>query len=116
MVLDFLTRRLSPNVITGFVINDVHWITKENVPEAFLTKILKKENPVAWVKCFSNNAAMIARGGPFRVEKLMKSLQIDNLYVYPRIRHSIKQCLDKLPNLKIEEYDVEFSQKAYKIH
>ena len=46
----------------------------------------------------------------------MKCLQVDSLFLYPRIKLSIKQTLDDLPQLKIKEYALDFSTTTYKIH
>lgn len=51
-----------------------------------------------------------------KLEKVMKSLQVNNLYLYPRIKATIKRSLDNLQNLNIIEYEIEFSQITLKIH
>ena len=83
--------------------------------ESFLTKLLKRENPQAFVKCFTNNASSMARGGMERIDTLIKSLQVSSLQLFPRIKPSIIKTLEDLPNLKIIEYDIEFSKNTFKI-
>lgn len=51
LVLDLLTKRLSPSIISGFLINDAH---KLKHSEAFLCKLLKKDNPDTFIKCFTD--------------------------------------------------------------
>lgn len=46
----------------------------------------------------------------------MKHLQVDNLFLYPRIKQSIKQTLDSLPQLKVHHHEIEFSKTTFKIH
>jgi hypothetical protein len=79
---------------------------------------MRKENPNAFIKCFSSSAISIcgAHGSQPKVENLMKHLQVDHLFLYPRIKLSIKQTLDDLAQLKIKEYEIEFSTTTYKIH
>lgn len=45
------------------------------------------------------------------VECLMKSLQVNNLLLYPRIRKSIKDSLDKAEHIRFLEEGLEFSQR-----
>lgn len=116
LVLDILTKRISPSIINGFLLNDAHRIRNENSPEAFLTKLIRKENPTAFIKCFCTNPNSITRGGQYKVESLMKHLQVDNLFLYPRIKQSIKQTLDNLPQLNVHHHEIEFSKITFKIH
>ena len=58
LVLDLLTKRLSPKIISGFIINNVHKI-KPNDPESFLCKLLiegPEGNPDAFIKGFTSQA------------------------------------------------------------
>ena len=97
IVLDLLTKRLSPSIISGFIINNAHKV-QENSCESFLTKILRKDNPDgAFIKCISDKPNSVSKGGGIHgVESLMKSMQVNNLLLYPRIRKSIKDSLDNI--------------------
>jgi DNA excision repair protein ERCC-4 len=73
LVLDLLTKRLSPTIISGFIINAVQKLNDKS-PESFLTQILRKENPDAFIKCVSDKPNSLGRGGMISVETIMKSL------------------------------------------
>jgi len=73
LVLDLLTKRLSPNVISGFVINNAHRI-KPHQSESFLCKLLKAENPSAFIKVFTQNVQGLVRQGQPRLVEMASSL------------------------------------------
>lgn len=85
IVLDLLTKKLSPSIITGFIINSAQKMSDKS-QESFLTKLLRKENPEAFIKCITDKPNSVGRGGMFNIESLMKNLQVNNLLLYPRIR------------------------------
>lgn len=119
-----LTKRLTPTIISGFIINDAHSIRgsmgrgtdTDNSHESFLATFLKKENPAAFIKCFTSSPSGIIRGGQNKLEKIMKSLQVDQLYCYPRIQKDIAKTLNDLPNMEVIEHTIEFSNQALEIH
>jgi len=45
LILDLLAKKISPSIISGFLINKAHKI-ETKCPESFLTQILKKDNQV----------------------------------------------------------------------
>ena len=59
LVLDLLTKRLSPSVITGLLINNCHK-TKPNTQDTFLASLLKDDNQGAFVKCFTSSPHLLA--------------------------------------------------------
>ena len=74
IVLDLLTKRLSPSIISGFIVNESHKV-QENSQESFLCKILRRDSEGAFIKAISDKASSVARGGGmFGIENLMKSL------------------------------------------
>eukprot|EP00347_Sterkiella_histriomuscorum_P024144 403332158 len=117
IVLDLLTKRLSPSIISGFIINNAHKV-QENSQESFLCKILRKDNPDnAFIKCISDNPSLIARGGGiFGIENLMKILQVNNLYIYQRIKKSIKDSIDNVKQIKVIENGLKFTKRMDEMH
>ncbi len=116
IVLDLLTKRLSPSIISGFIINNAQKV-EENSPESFLTQILRKDNADAFIKCFTDKPNSIARGGSMHVvENRMKSLQVNNLLLYPRIRQSIRASLDSVELMCIVKSKIDFTPKMEEMH
>lgn len=75
LVLDLLTKRLSPSIISGFIINNAHKAgAKQSSFEPFLCKLLKKDNPDAFIKTFSDKPQNLIKGGLIGIEKTMKNL------------------------------------------
>jgi len=114
LVLDLLTKRLSPNVISGFIINNAHRI-KPHQSESFLCKLLKTENSNAFIKVFTQNVQGLIRQGQPRIVEMASSLHLESISVYPRINSVIKKSLDNLPNLKFTEHAIEMSPRMLKI-
>jgi hypothetical protein len=73
IVLDLLTKRLSPSIITGFIINEAQKI-KVKSAESFLMQILRRDNADAFIKCLTDKPVSVGSGTIFGVESLMKSL------------------------------------------
>jgi hypothetical protein len=46
----------------------------------------------------------------------MKSLQVNNLLLYPRIRKSVKDSLDGIKNITIIEHNIKMTSKQEEIH
>ena len=70
LVLDLLTKKLSPSIITGFIINNAQKVFLKS-PESFLTQILKKENSEAFIKAITDKPNSLGLGGQLKVEKVM---------------------------------------------
>jgi hypothetical protein len=68
LVLDLLSKKVSPLIISGIFINTAHKCHKETDSETFLIKMIKRENPNSFVKCFSDNAEVVKRGGLIKLE------------------------------------------------
>jgi DNA excision repair protein ERCC-4 len=73
LILDLLTKKLSPSIITGFIINNAQKVAPKT-PESFLTQILRRDNPEAFIKCLTDKSNSVGLGGMIKVEKIMKSL------------------------------------------
>lgn len=54
LVLDLLTKRLSPAIISGLIINNAQKAAgKTKTGESFIAEMIKKGNPDAFIKGFS---------------------------------------------------------------
>lgn len=93
-MLDLLSKKVSPLIITGIVVNKAHKCHKETDCETFLIKMIKRENHNSFVKCFSDNAEVVRRGGLLKLESAMRALHVDKLVLVPRISTSVMASLD----------------------
>lgn len=84
--------------------------------ETFLAELIKKENPQAFVWCFSDRPGSVRRGGLSKMEKVMRSLHTDRLVLLPRISRKVRECLDNGTGLVVEEKSAKFSTIMKKMH
>jgi len=52
IVIDLLCKKVSPSIISGICLNNAH--STYTTCESFVIKLLKQENPYAFIKCFSD--------------------------------------------------------------
>lgn len=90
-----LSKKVSPLIITGIIVNTAHKCHKETDCETFLIKMIKRENPNSFVKCLSDNAEVVKRGGLMKLEQAMRALHVDKLVLVPRISASVIASLDQ---------------------
>ena len=93
LVLDLLCKKVSPLIITGLIINHAHKCQK-TCKETHIATIIRKQNPQAFVKCFSDRAVNAKRGGVNKMEQVMRALHTDRLILLPRICQSVRGTLD----------------------
>lgn len=78
LILDLLTKRLSPSIITGLIINQAHKAGgRAKSGESFIAEIIRKGNPTAFIKGFTDKPWAVGKGsgiGVQGVENLLKSL------------------------------------------
>jgi len=102
---DLLHSRLPIPLITGVLMPDAHrysivffaisfYISRfsEYGMEAFCLYLLRKQNESAFIKAFSDNPEALMRGFA-KAEKLLKTLRISNIFLYPRFHSSINSEL-----------------------
>jgi hypothetical protein len=54
MVLDLLTKRISPSIISGIIINNAHKANgRAKSGESFIAEMIRRSNPDAFIKCLS---------------------------------------------------------------
>ena len=94
LVLDLLSKKVSPLIISGIVVNSAHKCHKETDCETFLIKMIKRESPNTFVKCFSDSPEVVKRGGLIKLEAAMRALHVDKLLLVPRISGAVQKSLD----------------------
>jgi len=94
LVLDLLCKKVSPLIITGLLINAAHQCHRETDCETFVVKMVKRENSKCFIKCFSDQAEAVKRGGLTKLEQAMRALHVDKLVLLPRISQTVVESLD----------------------
>ena len=74
-----------------------------------MATVVRKQNPQAFVKVFSDRANAAKRGGLNKMEQLMRALHTDRLILLPRICQAARNALDDKPNLQVSELSVKFT-------
>lgn len=105
LVLDLLTKKLSPSIITGLIINNAHKAGSAGIKtgESFIAEIIKRGNSTAFVKAITEKPQGISRGGGgiMGIESFMRSLQVSHILLYPRIKKCVKDSLDSPDGINI---------------
>jgi DNA excision repair protein ERCC-4 len=110
LVLDLLTKRLSPSIISGLIILNAHKSGKSG--DSFITELIRKGNPDAFIKCFTEKPQALGKN----CEAFMKSLQVSNLLLYPRIKKSVKDSIDSGVGMNVIENNIQMNNKMEEIH
>ena len=90
-LMDLLHSRIPIPLITGVMIQDAHKVSEYGM-EAFCLYLLRKQNEAAFIKAFSDNPEALIRGFS-KAEKILKTLRISNLFLYPRFHVGINSEL-----------------------
>lgn len=73
--------------------------------EAFCLYLLRKQNEVAFIKAFSDDPEGLIRGFS-KAEKILKTLRISNLFLYPRFQVDVN---NELSHSRIEIIEINSS-------
>lgn len=94
IVVDLLKHRVPIKQITGFLMYRAHKVL-ESCQDGFALRLFKLENKTGFIKAFSSSAESFTRGFA-RVERVMKTLFVRNLYLWPRFQAIVHATLEKL--------------------
>ena len=93
LVMDLLTQRLNPNLVTGFVLCNAHTLT-EHGTEAFILRIYRRKSCGGFVKAFTDDpGALSASFG--KLERTLRTLTVRKLFLWPRFHMAVRQQLKK---------------------
>ena len=117
LIVDLLNGTASPKDIEGMLIAHAEKVNDAST-EAFILRIFRGQkyhfgNNRGFIKAFSDDASALVRGFA-KVDKIMKSIQVPKLYLYPRFHSSIAEELEKHPP-HVEELHVELSESMKRI-
>ena len=93
LVLDMLQKRVQLKSITGLIVNNAHGITAAST-ESFILRMYREGNSCndAFVMAFTEEARATV-GGYNKIGKLMETLSVNNLFLWPRFELSVKRDL-----------------------
>lgn len=94
LVVDLLKNRVPVENVTGVLVCRAHAIL-ESCQEAFAVRLFRQKNKKGFVKAFSNSAQSFTVGFA-QVERIMKTLFVKNLYLWPRFHAVVTASLKKV--------------------
>ncbi|XP_046672972.1 DNA repair endonuclease XPF isoform X1 [Homalodisca vitripennis] len=100
LVVDLLKQRVPVAHITGFIVLRAHKIL-ESCQEAFALRLYRQDNKTGFVKAFSSSPESFTVGFA-RIERIMRSLFVKNLFLWPRFHATVNSSLDKRKAMVIE--------------
>lgn len=90
-LMDLLHARIPIPLITGVMVQDAQKISEYGM-EAFCLYLLRKQNEIAFIKAFSDDPEALIRGFA-KAEKILKTLRISDLFLFPRFHVEINSEL-----------------------
>lgn len=108
MLIDLLRERIPVAITTGILVLSAEYVSEFCI-EAFILHLYREANKEGFIKAFSERADALV-GGFSRVEKTLKFLRVDKLFLYPRFHQTVKEDLDEV-SLDVEELHVPMTNK-----
>lgn len=112
LVVDLLKHRIPTPQITGILVCRAHNIL-ESCQEAFALRLYRMENKTGFIKAFSASSQTFTYGFT-KIERIMKTLFVPKLYLWPRFHLAVKSSLDKI-NPEVIELHVELTPAMMEI-
>ncbi|KAJ7544180.1 hypothetical protein O6H91_09G067800 [Diphasiastrum complanatum] len=95
LIVDMLNERVPLQRVAGIIVNNAHRIT-ESCAEAFIVRLYRIANKSGFIRAFSDRAQGM-RLGFLRTERIMKSLFVKKLLLWPRFHLSVTTALEANP-------------------
>lgn len=95
LVVDMLNEKVPLSRVAGFIVLNAHRLT-ETCTEAFIVRLYRFANKRGYVRAFSDKPqAMIS--GFSKPERIMKTLFVKKLHLWPRFQVFVSEVLEKNP-------------------
>lgn len=91
LVVDMLMDRLPIDLVTGILVYKAHKVI-ETSQEAFIIRLYRQKNKKGFIKSFSSSPVSFTRGFA-QVSRVMKSLFVRHLFLWPRFQATIQSTL-----------------------
>jgi DNA excision repair protein ERCC-4 len=121
LILDLLTKKLSPSIISGLIINNAHKANAKGAGnktgEAFLAEIIRQGNQSVFIHAITEKPSALGRLNFSAMENMMKGIQVNQLILYPRIKKAVKDSLDRDNSLlNVTHAKIKFSKRIEEMH
>lgn len=93
LIVDLLSHRIPNNLVSGVILCNAHKMFDDS-NETFILRLLKQNNKELFIKAFSEQEYNFSIGFS-KLEKMLKLMFIQNIYLYPRFRKDVMETLDK---------------------
>ncbi|XP_011692831.1 PREDICTED: DNA repair endonuclease XPF [Wasmannia auropunctata] len=93
LVVDLLKNRVPLHLVTGILVYRAHNILNA-YQEAFALRLYRQSNKTGFIKAFTNSSLAFTVGY-MQVERIMKTLFVKKLYLWPRFHATVNNCLSK---------------------
>ncbi|KYM86435.1 DNA repair endonuclease XPF, partial [Atta colombica] len=93
LVVDLLKNRVPLHLVTGILVYRAHNILNA-YQEAFALRLYRQNNKTGFIKAFTSSSLAFTVGFS-KVERVMKTLFVKKLYLWPRFHVTINNCLSK---------------------
>ncbi|XP_066585729.1 DNA repair endonuclease XPF-like isoform X2 [Prorops nasuta] len=91
LVVDLLKNRVPLHLITGIIVYRAHSIIN-SYQEAFALRLYRQQNKTGFIKAFTSSALAFTVGFG-QIERVMKSLFVKKLYLWPRFHSVVNKSL-----------------------
>eukprot|EP01031_Cornospumella_fuschlensis_P029931 gene29931-36146_t len=104
LVVDLLDNKLDASKVAGLLIYNAHRISETSL-DSFILRIYRERNRTGFLKAFSEEAEALT--GPFlKVERLLRSLYLTKIYLWPRFRLEVARALDSSAQSSVIELSI----------
>ncbi|XP_064605253.1 DNA repair endonuclease XPF-like [Liolophura sinensis] len=93
LVVDLLTDRVPIDHVTGILVYKAHKII-DSCQEAFILRLYRQKNNTGFIKAFSDSPESFTSGF-CQVERVMKSLFVRKLFLWPRFHANVVSCMEQ---------------------
>ena len=113
LIVDFLNGVVDASRVHGFLVHNAHRV-HDATTEAFILRVYRQRNSQGFIKAFTDDPETLS-GGFGKVEKTMKALHVQKLYLWPRFRADIGTALDAGVSVHVEELHCRLTNKMKQI-
>ncbi|XP_051174347.1 DNA repair endonuclease XPF [Leptopilina boulardi] len=93
LVVDLLKKRVPLHLVSGILVYRAHNIIN-SYQEAFALRLYRQVNKTGFIKAFTSSALSFTVGFS-QVERVMRTLFVTKLYLWPRFHSTVKKSLSK---------------------
>ncbi|KAK4843496.1 hypothetical protein QYF36_008846 [Acer negundo] len=100
LIVDLLNNRIPTSNLAGIVILNTHSLSDSST-DTFICRIVKSLNKNAYIRAFSDKPNSMVSGFS-KTERIMKSLFVRKLHLWPRFQVNVSEELERDPPLVVD--------------